>query len=215
MKALLFTGCFALLLFITACNEAATENAVTKTDSPAIASAPAPPPPVDSATAMRNWQAYMTPSEVHKMLASWSGTWDGDITMWMQPGAPPQTSKGKAVYQSVLNGLYLSSVHTGNMMGMPFEGRNMVGYDNHKKLVFSSWVDNMGSGVMNMEGPWDPASKTITLTGKMVDPSSSQEITVREVLKIIDDNNQVMEMYAPGPDGKEFKTMEIKSKRVK
>lgn len=214
MKALTISCCFALLLFITACNEAATENAVTKPDSPAIASAPAPAPPVDSATAMRNWQAYMTPGDVHKMLATWSGTWDGDITMWM-PGAPPQTAKGKAVYQSILNGLYLSSVHTGDMMGMPFEGRNMVGYDNHKKVVFSSWVDNMGSGVMNLEGPWDPATKTITLTGKMVDPSTAQEVTVREVLKIIDDNTQVMEMYAPGPDGKEFKTMEIKSKRVK
>src|SRR5688572_32838131 len=120
MKPLTIACCLALLLFVTACNENATDSTATKADSPAIASAPAttPPPAVDSATAMRNWEAYMTPGEQHKMLASWGGTWDGDMTMWTAAEAPPQTAKGKAVYQSIFNGLYLSSVHTGTMMGM-------------------------------------------------------------------------------------------------
>ena len=37
----------------------------------------------DSATMMKNWQEYMTSSDVHKMMAKWDGTWDGDVTMWM------------------------------------------------------------------------------------------------------------------------------------
>ncbi len=217
MKPLTIACCFALVLFIAACNENATDSTTTKADSPAIASAPAPAPPaaVDSATAARNWQAYMTPGEQHKMLASWSGTWDGDMTMWMAADAPPTTAKGKAVYQSILNGLYSSSVHTGTMMGMPFEGRSMVGFDHHKKVFVTSWVDNMGSGIMHMEGPWDEATNTLTLKGKMFDPTTGQEGEYREVLKVVDDKHQVMEMYGPGPDGKEFKMLEIKSTKVK
>jgi hypothetical protein len=38
------------------------------------------------------WQAYMTPSDVHKMIAESDGEWNLDITMWMDPKAPPTKS---------------------------------------------------------------------------------------------------------------------------
>ncbi len=38
---------------------------------------------------------------------------------------------------------------------------------------------------------------------------------IRETFKIIDDNTQMMEMFGNGPDGKEFKMMEIKYTRKK
>ncbi len=38
---------------------------------------------------------------------------------------------------------------------------------------------------------------------------------IRETFKIIDDNTQMMEMFSQGPDGKEFKMMEIKYTRKK
>jgi hypothetical protein len=68
---------------------------------------------------------------------------------------------------------------------------------------------------MHLTGPWDASTKTISLTGKMVDPMSGKEVTVRETLKVIDDNTQVMEIFAAGPDGKEYKSMEIKMTRKK
>ncbi len=75
----------------------------------------------------------------------------------------------------------------------------------------------MGSGMMVMEGPWDEASKTMTLKGKVVDPGAGngKEMEIRETFKIIDNNTQMMEMFTAGPDGKEFKMMEIKYTRKK
>jgi hypothetical protein len=35
---------------------------------------------------------------------------------------------------------------------MPFEGISTLGYDNAKKTFFSTWIDNMGTGMMVMEG---------------------------------------------------------------
>lgn len=169
----------------------------------------------DSATMMKNWQEYMTPGEVHKMMAKWDGTWNGEVTMWMYPGAPEQKSTSTAVNKMVMNGLYQQSTHSGDMMGMPFNGMSTVGYDNHRKEFISTWIDNMGSGIMVLKGPWDEATKTITLKGRMVDPGTKGDMDVRETFKITDDNNQEMAMYVIMPDGKEFNTMNIKYTRKK
>jgi len=169
----------------------------------------------DSATMMKNWQEYMTPGEVHTMMAKWDGTWSGDVTMWMAPGVPEQKSTSTAVNKMIMNGLYQESNHSGDMMGMPFSGKSTVAYDNHRKEFVSTWIDNMGSGIMVMKGTWDEATKTINMKGKMVDPGTKMDTDVRETFKIIDDNTQEMEMFVMTPDGKEFKTMNIKYTRKK
>lgn len=163
---------------------------------------------------MKAWQAYMTPGNVHQMIAKDDGAWDEDITMWMAPGAPPTTSKATCENTMIMGGRYQKSLHKGTMMGMPFEGMSILGYDNSKKMFVNSWIDNFGTGMMYLEGTWDDASKSITFKGKCVDPSTGKDMAVRQVLKVVDDNNQVMEMYC-NSTGKEMKTMEIKLSRRK
>ena len=207
----------ASLLF--ACNngDEATKTAATNdTLSDVKKEEPPPPPPVvDSATAAKNWQAYMTPGKEHEMMAKWNGTWVGEVQMWMGPNTEPMKNMSTATNKMILGGRYQVAEHHGSFNGMPFDGMSTLAFDNHKKVFISSWMDNMGTGVMNLEGPWDEATKTINLKGKMIEPSTGYEMTVREVFKIVDDNTQVLEMYAPGPDGKEFKTMELTYKRKK
>jgi hypothetical protein len=165
---------------------------------------------------MKNWMAYMTPGAEHKMMASWDGEWKAEITMWMSPEAPPTKTVGTTVNKTIFDGRYQQSAHKGSWDGQPFEGMSTLAYDNAKKVFISTWIDNMGTGVMVGEGPWDEATKSISLRGKMVDPSSHKEVEFREVYKVVDENNQVMEMYAPVPGGKgEFRTMEIKYTRSK
>lgn len=208
-------------LLLCACNNQQQTDAA-KTDDKVTADSTAStnvkkemPPMPDSATMAKNWQAYMTPGDIHKMMAKWDGTWNSDITMWMQPGAPEQKSKGTVVNKMIFNGLYEESNHTGNMMGMPFNGKSTMGYDVHKKEFVSTWIDNMGSGIMVLRGPWDEATKTMTLKGKTTDPGTTAEMEVRETFKIIDDNTQQMEMFMLMPDGKEFKSMNIVFTRKK
>ncbi len=162
--------------------------------------------------AMKAWQEYMTPGSVHKMLAASNGTWNEDITMWMTPDAPPTKSTATAETKMIMDGRYQESVSTGSFNGMPFEGRNLLGYDNAKKIFQSSWIDNMGTGIMEMHGTWDEPTKTINFTGTMVDPTSGKDMNVRETFTFVDDNNQLMNMYAT-QDGKEYKSMEIKFTR--
>lgn len=155
------------------------------------------------------WMDYMTPGPMHQMLASQAGEWHEDLTFWMAPGGPATKAEAEASNSMILGGRYQVSVHKGMMMGMPFEGRSTVGYDNAKKVFQSTWVDNMGSGIMFMEGKYDEATKTLTTKGKGIDPGTGKEENVREVIKFIDDKTHQMEMYMT-KDGKEFKNMEIR-----
>jgi hypothetical protein len=87
-----------------------------------------------------------------------------------------------------------------------------MGYDNLKKVFQSSWVDNMSTGIMYMEGKWDDATRSVVFTGKCTNPASGKEMNVREVYKIVDDNTHVMEMYQM-ENGTEYKSMEMKMTR--
>lgn len=171
--------------------------------------------PVDSATATKAWIDFATPGDKQQMLAKSDGNWVGETTMWMENGGQPMTSTSEATNKMVFDGRYQMSTHKGNVMGMPFEGISIVGYDNSKKKFVSTWIDNMGTGIMNLEGDWNASAKSMELKGKMTDPSRpGKDCDVREVFTFVDDNTQKMEMYGPDPKtGKEFKTMEIVFKR--
>jgi hypothetical protein len=41
-----------------------------------------------------------------------------------------------------------------------------MGYDNAKKKFVSTWIDNMGTGMMTAEGEWNPSKKSIEFKGK-------------------------------------------------
>lgn len=162
----------------------------------------------DQDAAMKAWMSYMTPGDVHKMLAKDDGEWNEEITVWMAPGAPPTKNTATVSNKMILGGRYQESKHTGNFMGMPFEGYGLIGYDNAKKVFVSSWVDNMGTGIMTMEGKWDDKTKTIHFMGKVTDATTGKETPVRETFSYIDNNKQKMEMFMT-QEGKEYKSMEI------
>ena len=155
------------------------------------------------------WMTYMTPGEMHKMLANSNGEWHQSLTFWMAPGAPATNAEADCTNKMILGDRYQESITTGTMMGMPFEGKSVVGYDNARKVFQSTWVDNMGSGIMYLEGKYKESAKTITPKGTAVDAMTGKTESVRQTLKFVDDKTQWMEMYMT-KDGKEFKTMEIK-----
>ena len=162
----------------------------------------------DSA-AMKKWMESMMPGEMQSNLASNEGEWSTETTLWLNPSAPPVTSKGACVNKMILGGRYLESRHTGTVMNMPFEGIGTYGFDNVKKVFVVSWIDNMGTGIMHMEGTWDDATQSVTFRGTQADPFTGATVDMMEVHKIIDSNNQLMEMFVV-QNSHEIKTMQVK-----
>jgi hypothetical protein len=213
MKQLSLTITALSLLTLFSCSNANKHEEAAPAKDTVAAATPAPEaetaPPMDSAAMAKAWENYMTPGDMHKWMASMDGKWEGEVSSWMAPDAPPTTSKVTCENKTIMGGRYQESVNKGNMMGMPFEGRGTMAYDNSKKKFISTWIDNMGTGIMTMEGTYDEASKTLNMSGKMTDPASGKDIDMREVVTMPDDKHQVMAMYC-NQHGKEFKTMEIK-----
>jgi hypothetical protein len=114
-----------------------------------------------------------------------------------------------------MNGLFQIGNFSTNMMGMPMTGQSTVGYDNAKKMFVSSWIDNLGSGMVRMTGNFDEATKTLHLKGIQTDPMTGNDSEIREEIKWHDENSYTMTMYGAGPDGKEMKFMEGTFKRSK
>ncbi len=182
------------------------------TAKPAVKKAPKKEPTPEEM--QKTWMDYATPGEVHKMIAQSDGEWQGTVTHWMAPGADGMESKCTANNKMVMGGRYQITDFKGEFMGMPFEGMGTLAYDNTKKVFITTWIDNMGTGLMTMQGTWDDKTKSITFRGKMVDPSVGDYVDVKEVFTIKDEKTQTIEMFSPLPDGKgEFKTMQVVLKR--
>jgi Protein of unknown function (DUF1579) len=158
---------------------------------------------------MKAYTAYMTPGPIQEMMAKSVGSWTGTVSMWPKEGVPPMTSALEITNEMILGGRFLKGTNKGTMYGMPFEGIGITGYDNAKQIFANSWIDNMGTGIIFMEGSWDAAANSINFSGKSTDPLTKKDIPTREVLKFVDDNHQVFEMYIT-VNGKEFKYLEIK-----
>jgi len=165
--------------------------------------------PMDEKAMMEMWAKVGAPGEPHKALEVMVGTWDTKVSSWMQPGAAPMASTGVSENTWTLDNRFIEQRYEGEFMGQPFKGVGYTGYDNVKKKYVGTWMDNMSTSVMVMTGTSDATGKTMTFTGTMDDPMTGKPKAMKEVVKIVDANKHTFEMWAPGPDGKAFKMMEI------
>ena len=217
MKKLLIAF-FAVSICLVSCKnetkEAMETDTEMATDTTAIAEPETPEVVMDSVAMEKAWEAYMTPGEPHKMMAAEEGKWNNEMTFWMGASGEPTKATSTAEIKMILGGRYQETNYKGDMMGMPFEGRATTAYDNATKEVVSTWIDNMGTGMMILHGTYDGTTKTTTSMGAMVDPFTGKERKIREIYTIVDDNTRKMEMFETANGGEEYKSMEIVMKRA-
>lgn len=209
MKILRILACSAFAVVTLASFAAAGSHDKEKKmgDKPAMSA--------DEQKMMEMWMKASTPGPEHSALMARAGNWDATVTSWMAPGAPPETSAAKAERKPALGGRVLEEHWSGTMMGAPFEGRGWNGYDNVSKKHWGVWIDNMGTGIMRSEGSCDMVKKACTFSSTYNDPMTGKEGKSRMVTTWATMDDEKMEMFMLGPDGKEFKGMEIVSKRAK
>ena len=166
--------------------------------------------PLSQEEIQERWMAYATPSDSHKHLEFFVGTWKGDSKMWMEPNGKPMNTVHMATARIIMGGRYLETDVKGDYMNMPFEGRQLTGYDNMKKKFITHWIDNMGTGFYPSSGSLDKAAKTRSEAGVWACPITGGDLNVRIITKIVDKDKFIMEMYTSGGmyGDKEFKNME-------
>lgn len=169
---------------------------------------------------MPDWMKYGQTGKFHARLEPLVGRWTQSVKMWMAPGAPPEVSTGTCESKWILGGRFLlqeiKEDVKADMDHPPFEGAGLIGYDNFKKKYTSVWVDNMSTAIMTGLGTCDDSGKVFTMIGHHDDVfTGTPNQKFKTITRIVDDNTVIDEMYVTGPDGKEFKTLEVTYTRSK
>ena len=149
-----------------------------------------------------------TPGAPHESLAAMAGSYDLAIKSWHEPGGPMMEDKGTATRKMMLGGRVMVEEVNSSMMGMPFTGHGMTGFDNVSGKYWSTWTDSMSTGMMVSEGTCD-TQKVCTFSGTWNDPVKKGPVKARMKSRWTSPTTEIFEMYAPGKDGKEMKMMEI------
>jgi hypothetical protein len=153
------------------------------------------------------------PTEQHKIFKKDVGTWDASIKVWHAPNTPAIESKGSEKNELLGDGFWLLSRFEGKIGDIPFSGAGTFGYDPVEKKYIGTWVDTMTPYMMTLKSDYDAAKKTMTGTGESRDPISGKIMKSKHITRLIDDDTKVFEIHMDGPNGKEYKMLEITYKR--
>jgi len=166
--------------------------------------------PSAAAEMWAEWEKMNQPGEHHEHLKPLVGSWKCTLRIWA-PNQPPSEHSGTIERKAVLGGRYVQEEFNGTMEGKPFSGIGFMGYDTLKQKHVASWMDSMSTGITTMIGSCDPSGKVFTMESTEVNPMTQAKD--KSVLRIINNDKHVFEMFAPGPDGKEYKSFEMECTR--
>lgn len=154
------------------------------------------------------------PGPEHEFLKKFAGNWECTLKASFIPGQPASESKGVETSKVALGGFFVIGDFKGEMMGMPFEGHSIKGYDTFKKKFTSVWADSMGSWIMMSEGTLDKSGKVLTEVAEGPDMTGK---TTKYIMKteFKDNDNMVFNMAMPNEQGKEVNVLTITYKRKK
>ena len=171
--------------------------------------------PPDEKAMMEAMAKAGAPGDAHKKLDPMVGTFDTKAKMWMDPSKPPEETSGKTESKWVLGNRFVHETYEGTFMGQPFSGMGYWGYDNITKKYTGTWMDSMGTAMMNSTGKVDASGKVLTYTAMMNDPMTGKLCKITEKVTVTDNDHHMMEMWGPDPSGKNYKMMEITYVRKK
>jgi Protein of unknown function (DUF1579) len=167
---------------------------------------PAPPPAESAPTfkpptpeeMQKAFEKMSTTTAEHETLKQVVGTWNTKTSWWMDPSGQPEVTKGSSVQKTILGGKFIQQDFKGHSMGKPFSGIGYMGFDTVTSKYTSSWIDSMSTGTSNGTGNYDQHTKTWTFNNEMSCPIMNGPVKFSSKLKIINKNQMVYEMYAPG-----------------
>lgn len=203
----LYAGILVAVALIAAPRIAVAQTAEKPADKAAAGQAQSDQPNAEIADAQQQMQ-QPTPEQMQEMMKMWGpgehhkhlgffvGKWDTVTKVYMGgPGSDAMESSGTTEIKWVLGNRYVQETHKGTMMGMPYEGFGMTGYDNYKNMYVGTWYSNMGTEVLSYKGARDPSGKKFTYYGEMDEPMLNVSgRTVKYVTTIMDADHYKMEI---------------------
>lgn len=113
------------------------------------------------ATGKSTAQEYPVPElgAEHKWLATLAGDYTARV------GGMMGESDGRNKIESRLGGFWNVTHFESEMMGQPFKGLEIMGFDPVNEKFVAVWVDSMNPLLTMLEGTYDADTKTLTMSG--------------------------------------------------
>jgi hypothetical protein len=184
-----------------------SERETTSTARPLPAATPARSS-ADPSEMTKRVEAAGQPGPAHQALNALAGNWKAEVKCWHDPAGSPEITHGIAKANWKFGGRFLEEDFNGMMMGKPFTGATLLGYDNTKQTFNSVWVSDSQTSMFTSEGKGDSANKVITLEGKASCAATGRkDVPMKTVLRVLSLDKHTLEMF-DGSQGN-AKMMEI------
>jgi len=145
----------------------------------------------------------------HVLLAQVKGEWLFNGKHTFAGGHKPIEFTGSMTGKELWDGRYFTTEVTGQDIPMPWSDGKLVtlhetmllGYDNVKKQFVASYINNeFETGIICLEGTYDPAKKIITYDGETLSPNRPNlpPGTMRKfhaLMKFIDNDHYELEWH--------------------
>jgi Protein of unknown function (DUF1579) len=151
----------------------------------------------------------------HKLLAPLAGNYSASVKCWMEPDQSPQVSEGTLYRKSIFDGRFIQENFEGKMFDQAFHGFGMIGFDRAKKKYVMTWLDSVSTSLHMSYGTYDEGTKTWTFKNEDICPITNKPAKSRYTLRIVNGNEQQLEMFMQLGDEKEMRTMAINLARKK
>ena len=153
----------------------------------------------------KKMEAAGTPGPAHKALGAFVGNWKAEVKCWCDPDGPANVSQGTSKASWALNGHFVEEEFHGEMMGKPFIGRTLMGFDNIKQTFNTVCVNDMQTAIFTSEGKGENGNKVLTLTGTSNCAATGQkDIPMKTVYRVTGPDKYVLEVFKDGT-----KSMEV------
>lgn len=166
--------------------------------------------------------------EPHRRLEALVGTWSFKGKHVFPGVAKPVEFEGTLVRRPMYDGRYFVAETTGGEFPMPWSNgkpvayRDMTieGYDNVKRKYVDAVMHNeVDTGIITLEGDFDPATSTITYEGDTAshthsDVAPGTKFHFRDALKFVDADHYTL-VRRESVDGREIVTTELDFTRTK
>ena len=136
------------------------------------------------------------PGAEHEILKRDVGVWDATVEM-NAPGAGPMTMEAVET-NTLMGGRWLISNYESDMMGQPFEGRGITGWDPTKKAYVGVWADTMSAEITHAESTYDRETDTMTGWLEMPDPMTGGKSKAKTEATWPDESTRIVKFYPPG-----------------
>jgi len=147
----------------------------------------------------------------HDRLTAMAGTWDVEMTLWLQPGAPAMATKGTSTIRTILNGRFIEERIEGVLNGVPFTTLAWTGFNTSTRKYEATRIATTNTARIAETGEYD--AKTNRFELKADYPLAGDTWHQRTVIEPTSADAMIATSYLSFGNVPEWKAVEIKYTR--